>query len=440
MTQALREYLTKKLATERSAVDRYNKLYDAATPLGYIDPEVRKMYGNRVTPVNINLARLAVDTVVQRLLVTGFRSGDDVVDNGITELWRSLSMPTLSSLAHVEALVSGRAFLLVWNVNGAPVITVESPTQMTVTRDPVTGVIIGALKRYRDSEGNTRSVVMTADTIDTYVSRESFAPDPTYTTTPSVMGEDMALASSEINPYGRVTVTCLPNRPRITTPDGTSDLCDLEDPLTAISKLASDMMTASEAAAIPRRYLTTPALINEEQAREVQRTMSGTLASPGGTRTAIVGGGAELHEFSTSDLQNFDTAIRLLVSQVAAIASLPPYYVSGETSSPTSADAVRASEGRITAKALERQRWWGPAYADAMRLAVLVRDGVEDPRLSTLATLWADPAPASVAQQADATTKLLAGAVIDRRAALESLGLDPLEVERILATPPITAA
>lgn len=440
MTQALLNYMTKKLAAERSDVDRYNRLHAADAPLAYIDPEVRRLYGPRVTPLNINLGAVAIDALAQRLQVTGFRSGDDVVDNSVTELWRALSMPWLSCLAHVEALVSGRAYLLTWNIDGRPVITVESPAQMTVTRDPVTGTVTAALKRYRDAEGYTRSVLMTPESVDRYVSREGGMHDPTFTVTPNVIGEDMLLESSEPNPYGVAPVVVLANRPRITALDGVSELADLEALLTALSKLGSDMMTASEAAAIPRRYLTTPAALSKEQAEQVQEVATKSITRPGGTRMMVVGGGGEMHEFGTADLQNFDTAMRLLISQVAAIASLPPYYVSGETSSPTSADAIRASESRLTAKALERQRWWGPAYADAMRLAVLVRDGAPDPRLSDLTTLWQDPAPASVAQQADATTKLLAGAVIDRRAALESLGLPPLEVERILATPPITTA
>lgn len=68
-----------------------------------------------------------------------------------------------------------------------------------------------------------------------------------------------------------------------------------------------------------------------------------------------------------------------------------------------------------------------------MRLTVLIRDGQPDPNLDDLETLWADPEPATIAQTADAQSKLYGAGLVDRRAALEALGFSPLDIERITA-------
>ena len=100
---------------------------------------------------------------------------------------------------------------------------------------------------------------------------------------------------------------------------------------------------------------------------------------------------------------------------------------------PTSADAIRAGSSRLTDKVKQRQRWFSGPYEDLMRLAVLVTDGVADPRLDDLQTLWVDPTPATIAQTADAVSKTYAAGIIDRRSALTSLGYSALEIDRILA-------
>lgn len=436
----LRRFLTKKLVmVERPTMAAMEGLYLGTSPLAYIDPDTLKALGGRVKPVPINLCRLAVDVLAQRLQCTGFRSSlDDVVDNELAYLWKILSMPEQSSLAQTDALVFGRSYFLAWaDSAGAPLVTAESPLQFTVTRDPITRRIIAALKRWRDTEGYTRSLVLTADTITEYASRTTTAPDPSIHYEPNVHGDDALLVREEPNVLGRVPVVALVNRPRLSAPDGESDLADLDAPVRAISKLASDCLVASEYGAVPRRWATFSASISKEQAEEVQTAMAKSAASPSASRFTIVGGGggsqATLGTFDTAELTNFRTAIELFVSQAAAIASLPSYYVRGDSVNPTSADAIRSSESRLTAKARQRAAWWGPAYADLMRLAVLIRDGVEDGRLSDLETLWTDPEPSTVAQSADAVSKTYGAGIIDRRAALTELGFSPLEVERILA-------
>jgi len=128
-------------------------------------------------------------------------------------------------------------------------------------------------------------------------------------------------------------------------------------------------------------------------------------------------------------------AIEMLMSQAATVASLPQHFINANAANPTSADAIRASESRISTKVRQRQSWWSGSYEDLMRLARLIETGVDDPNLDDLETLWANPEPSTIAQTADAQSKLVGSGITDRRAALEALGLTPLEIDRILTSP-----
>ncbi|MDP1879088.1 MAG: phage portal protein [Actinomycetota bacterium] len=438
---SLRDYLVKKLDGERATMTEMEGLYLGTSPLAFIDPATLRALDNRVKPLPINLCRLAVDVLAQRCQVAGFRSSPgDVVDNMLVALWKSLGLPASSALAQLDALVYGRSYFLAWaGSRGEPIVTAESPLQFTVTRDPITREVVGALKRWRDPDGYTRSMVITADTVTEYASRHAAPTDEFMRAALPLAGEDNVLAGQEPNALGRVPVVALVNRPRLAAPDGESDLSDLSAPVKAISKLASDLMVSSEYASIPRRWMTVSASMSPEQAQEAQEALARSAASPNASRFTVVGGSgneqARVGTFDTAELSNFRAAIELLVDQVAALASLPPYYVRGGTANPQSADAIRSSEARLTAKARQRAAWWGPAYADLMRLAVTIRDGYEDPRLTDLETLWVDPEPATDAQTADAVSKTYGANIIDRRTALTELGLSPLEIERNLSTP-----
>lgn len=435
----LRVRLSRTLLAQRQQVATMAGLYDGTLPLAHIDPAVLRAMDGRIRPVACNLARLAADSVAQRLTVAGFRSApDDVADDDIAGLWRATAMPLTSGMLMLDALVLGRSYAMVWaGADGMPVITPEAPTTTAVLRDPVTRQVTSAIKRWRDDDGTTHSVVLTADYVREYVTAHATPVEPLMNYEPPLADADTQLVREEPNPLGTVPVVPIVNRPRTSAPDGESDLLELEDPVRAISKLSSDLMTASEWAAMPRRYIATPANVSEEQAREVQKVMIHTLAAANGSKVAVLGGGASMGELSADDLAAFKTGIELLVDEVAALGSLPGYWVRSSASAPTSADAIRAAEHRLTEKVRQRQGWFGPAFCDVMRLAQRVRDGYADPRLANLEAMWIDPEPRTVAQEADAMSKLYSAGIIDRRAALEALDLPPLEVERVLAVNPV---
>ena len=107
---------------------------------------------------------------------------------------------------------------------------------------------------------------------------------------------------------------------------------------------------------------------------------------------------------------------------VGAVGNLPEHFLGagGGRANPTSADAIRAAEAPLVARALDRQRVFGASWDDVARLVVAVRDGV-DPAGVTVETVWASPETRTPAQAADAAAKL-AGIGLP----LESVLADPL--------------
>lgn len=441
-----RDALTTKMLNQRSDMSRAEEFYLGTQALGYLDPEIERVTKGRIRPVNINLARMAIETLSQRLKVVGFRSSvGEIVDSQLQGLWRANSMAEQSELAQRDCLIYGRAYFMCWaDMNGAPVVTAESPLQVSVARDPLTRRVIAGLKRWLDEDGYAHSLLINEDVIVEYRSRTTSAYDVianshfiagTYEA--QIVGEQLEKIREESNPLGVVPIVPLVNRRRLGDLDGESELSDLYDLVQAIGKIATDMLTASEYAASPRRWATglAPANATAEQMKQIEAHVRERWESAHASKFLITSSpDARLGSFDTAELSNYRTALEFLIGQVAALSGLPPYYVNGSTMNPVSADSIRASEARLSSKAEQRQAWWSGAYEDLMRLVVFVRDGRPATDLQDLETVWADPEPTTLAQSADAEAKLLAAGITDRRAALEAMGYSPLDVERILQT------
>src|SRR5207248_563485 len=64
---------------------------------------------------------------------------------------------------------------------------------------------------------------------------------------------------------------------------------------------------------------------------------------------------AENHEakfgaFESANMSGFESAMRIVMSHIGAVSSLPPAYLSVYDAQPTSADAIRAQEASLVAR------------------------------------------------------------------------------------------
>jgi Phage portal protein, SPP1 Gp6-like len=406
-------------AARYAELDQY---YTGRQPLSFLAPEAKTALGNRFGRMASNLPKLAVTALAERLCITGFTGADIWAD------WIRNDLDQLSGIAHREALLLGDSFLMVWaDAQGRPKATVESAKQVAVQVDPGTRQIVAAVKRW-ETKTTTEAVWYLPDRIVRLRANQISAP----TTGFKVAGE-------LDNPLGVVPVVRLQNSDRLLDEYGCSEIDDLKPLVDALNKSLADMMVTSEYVGRPRRWATgvelaeEPVLdVNGNPEMELgEPVMQEVNPIPEGNRAMISeAADAKFGQLEAADLAGYEASVRVLLGQIMAVSTLPSHYVGVFTDNPASADALRAAEASLTARAEARQATFGRAWEQVGRLIVAVRDGV-DPAGVDVRVQWADAATRSVAQEADAVVKLHQAGLLPASFALKKLGYSDDEVAEI---------
>ena len=396
-------------------LDRY---YTGTQPLAFLAPESRRALGDRFGRLATNLPRLAVTSLAERLRVTGFTGADVWSD------WLRNDLDQESGVAHREALLLGASYVIVWaDQFGRPKVTVESARQVAVLTDPGTRRITAAVKRW-ETATTTEAVVYLPDEIIRLRAEQTGA-----TTAGFTVVETLA------NPIGVVPVVRLKNSDRLLD-DGVSEIVDVVPLVDALNKVLVDMMTTSEFVGRPRRWATGIELEEEDVLDENGQPTGETVATnpiPEGDRAMISeNDSAKFGQLEAAGLDGYSTAVDVLLGQIMAVSALPAHYVGQLSDTPASADALRAAEASLTARAEARQASFGRSWEDVARLMVAVRDGADPQRVDVRVT-WADAATRSIAQEADAVVKLFQAGLLPASYALKRLGYSDTEVTEIAA-------
>ncbi|NUS17099.1 MAG: phage portal protein [Streptomyces sp.] len=403
----------------------WDAYYEGRQPLSYMAPELLQEVDDRLRQVVINWPQLVVDSLEERLDIEGFRlGGQEHADQDLwTGIWQPNDLDEESQLAHVDALAMCRSYVIVGAGDSAgdpPVITVESPLQVFAERDPRTRRIVAALKRWQEPKGDGGCEEFAA----------LYLPDVTV----RLHRDDSSSAWVELDQdeHGleTVPVVALVNRARVADRGGVSELAAIVPLSDAACKIASDMMVGAEFHALPRRWAT--GLADDDFKDPSGRPVS-SLSKIIGRVWASRNEKVSFGQFPEANLSNFHETLNSLARIVASLSGLPPTYLGLATDNPPSADAIRASESRLVKRAERRQRAFGGAWEEVMRLALLVRDGHIRPEAERLETVWRDPATPTFAQQADAVVKLHAGGLLPTEMGWERLGFSAGQIARMKA-------
>lgn len=384
------------------------KYYAGTQELAYLTPEARTAIGTRFDRLAVNVPRLLVSALAERLTVTGF-DVDGTRSDALWSMWTGSDLDQLAAQAHREALVLGSAYALVWaDRRGRPRVTIESPHSMAVARDPATGEVTGAVKRWIEPTADGRSE-------QTHV--VVYRPDEVVHLLGEPMNPEALTAVRSVpNDLGVVPVVPLVNADRPGVVDGTSEFADVLGPTDALNKILADMLVTSESYARPRRWAT---------GLEVAEDADGNAVNPipEGQRTMISESAeTKFGQLPGAGLDSFRVAVDVIVQSISTVTGLPGHYLGVTTANPSSAEQTRAAEGAITAKAEARQQAFGRSWEQVGRLMLAVAGG-RDPEDHDVRVRWADPSARSVAAEADATVKLHAAGVVDSDEARERAGI-----------------
>ncbi|MFD3038357.1 phage portal protein [Mycolicibacterium senegalense] len=418
MTNDLLHALLQKLDEPVAHYGVLEQYYAGQQPLAFLSPEAKAALGTRFGRMATNLCRVAVTSLTERLRVTGFTGAQVWAD------WLRNDLDEQSVAAHREALLLGSSYVITWaDKFGRPKVTVETAKQMACLRDPGTRTLTAAVKRW-ETATTTEAIVYGPEVITRYRANQTGA-----TTAGFVTVDEIA------NPLGVVPVVRLLNSDRILD-EGCSEIEDILPLNDALNKVLTDLMVASEYTGRPRRWATGVELeevpVLDDDGNETGETTEQN-PYPEGTRMMIAEGeAAKFGQLDAADMGGYGNAVDVLLTQISAVSGLPAHYLGISHDNPASADALRASEASLTARAEARQAQFGRSWEDVARLIVGVRDGA-DPTTVDVRVQWADAATRSVAQEADAITKLYSAGLLPASYALKRLGYTDDEISDIHA-------
>lgn len=377
----------------------------------------------RDLPVVAGWPAIVVDTLEERLDLLGWQTSDlDDDDLQLAQIFAANNLDTESSLGHLDALIYGIAFAVVGS-GPTPLVTVESPSLVTVTwdarrRTPDSAVVASPST---DSFGPTRANVYLPG-------RRLLLERPTGT-------EAWAVVDRESFPDEIVPVVPLVNRPHASAYQGRSEITR---PVRYLTDAAMRTLLGAEVNrefyAAPQRWAmgaSEESFIDSNQARvgewqaimgrvwAMERDEDGNLPSVG--------------QFPATSPQPFIEQIKLYAQLLAAQAGMPAAYLGFVTDNPASADAIRAGEARLVKRAERRQAAFGQAWAQVARLAILLRDGEIPPEADAVRSRWRDAATPTRAASADEAAKLVGSGILpaDSQVTYDRIGLTPGEQDRV---------
>ncbi|MBK6887019.1 MAG: phage portal protein [Tetrasphaera sp.] len=411
-------------------LSKWSRYYEGRQGLSYMAPELIREMEGRIQPVIVNWPRLVVDSLEERLDVEGFRI-DQRVEDRLWDFWQANGLDEASQQAHVDALAMRRSYVIVGanDSSDTPLITVESAAQVYADRDPRTRQVTKAIKRWTDDDDNEFLTL--------------YLPDRTVYLVTEYNGRVTREYDTDVHNLGVVPVVPIVNRSRITDNDGVSELADVVPLSDAACKIATDMMISAEFHAMPRRVVV--GMGEDDQFDQNGRPLSKWAQIAGRIWTIdALPSEVNVQQFNEANLANFHQTLNTLARMVASMSGLPPHFLGYSDANPTSADAIRSAETRLVKRAERRQRAFGGAWEQVMRLALLVADNTLPEGIDSLETIWRDASTPTVAQKADAAVKLRTAGLISLRQAREDLGYtqeqiavmeadDTKAVDRVLA-------
>lgn len=413
------DYLDSKLVSQRSTVTKYADYYDSKnTNLAFAQRRFKEAFGDLFAGWQVNFCPLIVDSISERLQITGFRLTDEPsADKDAWDIWQRNNMDADANATHIDALALGAAFAVVWaDDKGYPTITPESATDLYVQYAPGSRRVVEAgLKRYRDDWGREYATLWTPDAVWTSVATKQVG-------TNRLRWEE---ANREDNPLGVVPIVPLMNRTRLRL-EPFSELEPVIPLADAISKIAGDAIVASEYAAYPQRYISGLEIEEDEDGKPkspFQIAIDKILIAED-PQTAF-------GQFQAADLGNYVKLIDSYIAALAAISRIPfHYFLIGRGGQPPSGEAITSAEAGLVAKASERMLYFGESWEAVMRLAFKVKGDEAKADSFSSEVLWADPQYQSQSALIDGAVKMAAGLDVPREQLWQDIGYTPQQIER----------
>ena len=414
MNSELLDELLKEVDAPQARYEELRRYSTGTQRQAFLSEESRKALDSHLYRLAINIPALAVSSLVERLRINGFSNPR------AWELFTATDLDQLAAQAITDALTFGTGWVLLWGKDGRPIASVERPQECAVLRDPADRSVVAGIKKFN-----------TATTTEAYV----YLPGEVQHWSASSVGSTaFTMVDVVANPLGVVPLVPIEN--------GRSEIDDLRGPVDALNKVILCMLVGVHRAGFGRSWVTGLEL---DERPIIDADGSAVLDGDGNPLVDLINPIEDLStlpmalaenpdtkfgNFNEPTLSGFETAVRVLVSQIMAVSALPSHYLGILTSQPTSADALRASEASLVARVEQRQLAFGRAFEQVGRLLIAVDTGA-DPADIPLRVKWSPADTRSEAQVSDSVAKLVQARILPVSYALRRLGYADDEIEAI---------
>lgn len=425
--------LGKKLKAASTRYDLLERYYTGNHPLPEGDRRCRELFRRLQDKARTNYCQLIVDAPRERLKVVGFRTGgegSDQTDRDAWKVWQANKLDANAGLVHTAALKFGVAYVIVGpnpNPDGAPVITVEDPREVTHESDPVNWRNVrAAIKTWHDEvEQRHFAVVYLPNSIHYYRSVRKFAgPHPGRGKWSESWWEDDP-DTNDGEPAAN-TIGVVPVIPFVNRPDlkgcGTGEFEGVIDIQDRINNEVLDRLVISKMQAYRQRWAKGVTMTDEDG------NPSQPFVPGADLLWAVEDPNAAFGDFNQADISPLLAAVRDDVQDMASISKTPPHYLlTGIINA--SGDALKAAETGLVSKVADGQVELGESWEQVNRVAGMYsgRDVPEDSEV-----LWKDPESRTLAELSSAATQLQAVGVPWRQI-MRVLGYSPPEIDRMEA-------
>ena len=343
--------------------------------------------------------------------------------------WQTNNLDIDATLGHTDALIYGRSYITISmpdpkidvNVDPeVPLIRVEPPAGLFADMDPRTREVTQAIRVTYDSSGAE------------VISATLYLPEDTI----QWIKEDGAWKVLQRIRHGLMVVPVVPivNRTSLADLYGVSEITpELRSITDAAARTLMTMAATAEIMAIPQRLLFG---VKAEDIGVDPLTGEKLFDAYIARILAFEDPDAKAQQFNAAELRNFVEALDSLDRKAAAYTGLPPQYLSFNSQNPASAEAIKSSESRLVKKTERKNKLFGGAWEQAMRIAYrMAKGGDIPPEMFRMETVWRDPSTPTYTAKADAATKLYANGmgVIPKERARIDMGYTIAEREEMAA-------
>jgi hypothetical protein len=403
--------------------------------LAYSTERFRTEFGRRLKEYSDNLCSAVIDSLVDRLQLTGFRvADDDGLSSHAWDVWQRNRMDLGSSDVHREALLKGDGYVIVWPdpVTGEATMWPQDAEQVAVFYDSdVGGRIVLAAKLWAADDDRWRLNLYYPDRIEKWASRASAKRFMWSSNSwknfamlaDLVTGVGEAPLDVVANPYGQVPVFHWPNR-RIHR-CGVGELLDVIPLQDALNKAGADLLVAMEFSSFRQRWVTGIDTTGIE-AGEAPPFKSGA-----DTIFATENAEARFGQFEASDLSQFLAVQESLRSEIARVSGTPLHYLFITRGDFPSGEAMKSAEARFTRKIQDRQVAFGNEWEDAIAFALRV-EGEEQVVAADVDALWETASPRSERELLE-TLVLKQALGVPRAQLIRELGYEADKADELIA-------